>query len=340
MDFEAFRTYLARQTTADAFSGVVFVDKNGEKVFEYVTGYAHQGFQIANNLETKFNIGSLGKMFTGVAIAQLVEKGLVSFDEVVGTYLTDYPNHEVARNVTIHQLLTHTSGLGTIFNKKFSESRWKLRTVESLLPIFASDPLAFEPGTRWKYSNAAFVVLGRIIEVVTGLSYYSYVKKHIFDTSGMKNTDYYELDQDIPNTAYGYTFRKPFSTDMDYSRGRRNNLLELPVKGIPGGGEYSTALDMRAFCRALTGYTLLSPSMTETILSFKAETDKPYLQYGYAFYLLQTEGHRVIGREGSYAGVSTMFHMYQDLPYTLIVLSNYDNPAALDVAITFAQLVK
>lgn len=144
-------------------------------------------------------------MFTAVAIAQLAEGGKLSFSDTVGKLLPDYPNRVVAEKVTVHHLLTHTSGMGSYFNDKFFANLNNMKTVADYLPLFASDPLAFEPGTKWQYSNAGFTVLGLIIEKLSGQSYYDYVKQHIFKPAGMVNTDSYERDKDVPNLAIGYT---------------------------------------------------------------------------------------------------------------------------------------
>ena len=193
---------LAKQ---DKFSGVVLIAKDGKPVFEKAYGLANKAKNIPNNTETRFNLGSMNKMFTAVAIAQLAEAGKLSFDDTVGKHLPDYPNKDVANKVTIHQLLTHTSGLGSYWNAKFEAKKATIKSVSDYLALFADEPLKLEPGKRFQYSNSGFIVLGAIIEKVSGQSYYDYVREHIYKPAGMKNTDAYEMTANTPNLAMGYT---------------------------------------------------------------------------------------------------------------------------------------
>lgn len=151
-----------------------------------------------NRTDTRFNLGSMTKMFTAVAIAQLAELGKLSFHDPISRHLPDYPNEAVASKVTIHHLLTHTSGMGDYQNEKFYARLDQLRTLSDLVPLFVNDPLAFESGAKWDYSNAGFVVLGLIIEKVSGQDYFTYVKQHVFKPAGMTSTDFYERDKNVP----------------------------------------------------------------------------------------------------------------------------------------------
>ena len=188
------------------FSGALLVAQEGEPILKQAYGQADRALDLPNQVDTKFNLGSMDKMFTAVAIMQLVEQGRLALDDVIADHLPDYPNQEVANAVTIHHLLTHTSGLGD-----YSESdRYKavhdqIRSLEDYVPLFVDTPLEFEPGEQFLYSNSGFIVLGLIIEEVTGQSYYDYVRLNIFEPSGMTDTGAYELDAGTPNLAWGYT---------------------------------------------------------------------------------------------------------------------------------------
>src|SRR5213595_3930185 len=190
-------------------------------------------------------------MFTAVAIAQLAQAGKLLFTDTVGKHLPDYPNKEVAAKVTIHQLLTHTSGMGMYWGEKFKEQREKLLTVAAHLPLFAADPLAFPPGEKFQYSNAGYMLLGSIIEKVSGEDYYSYVQEHIYKPAGMTETGFYEPGEEIPNLAIGYSRMSP---DGKASEEIRDNTSMRDVKGGPAGGGYSTAPDLVKFQRALLSY--------------------------------------------------------------------------------------
>src|SRR5256714_3624174 len=197
--------YLADLVTENKLSGVVLVAKDGVTVTSKAAGIANKATNAPIDLNTKFNLGSMNKMFTAIAIAQLAQAGKLSFTDTVGKHLPDYPNKEVADKVTIHQLLTHTSGLGMYFGEKFKEQREKLVTVAAHLPLFAADPLAFPPGEKFQYSNAGYMLLGAIIEKVAGQDYYSYVQEHIYKPAGMNDTGFYDPAKETSHLAGGYT---------------------------------------------------------------------------------------------------------------------------------------
>jgi CubicO group peptidase (beta-lactamase class C family) len=255
--------YLEQSSAGDTFSGAVLVAKNGQPIFKKAYGLANKSNSTPNTTDMKFDLGSMNKMFTAIAIAQLAERGKLSFTDTVSKLLPDYPNKAIADKVTVHQLLTHTSGMGSYFNQKFMGNLDNMKTVADYLPLFANDPLAFEPGTKWQYSNSGFVVLGLIIEKVSGQNYYDYVREHIFKPAGMMNTDSYERDKDIPNLAIGYT-KMGENGRPDPAAPRRANTPMRPVKGSPAGGGYSTVDDLLKISIALRDHKLLSQKYTES----------------------------------------------------------------------------
>lgn len=298
---KALGSWLDERVAADEFSGVVLVAKGGKPLFRQAYGSADLGLQVPNRVDTKFNLGSINKMFTRLSIEQLEEQGKLSLDDTVGKHLPDYPNADVREKVTIRQLIDHRSGMGDLFTEKFrGMAKDRIRTVKDALALIADDPLLFPPGTDQKYSNAGFVVLGAIVEKVSGEDYYEYVRKHIYEPAGMKDTDSYELDAPVPNRAVGYTRESPHGPAP--GGGRRNNLYITFVKGSPAGGGYSTVDDMLAFDTALRSGKL-----------FKT----PRRIGG-------------IGIAGGTQGCNALLEQV-DEQYTVIVLSNYDPPAALEV---------
>jgi CubicO group peptidase (beta-lactamase class C family) len=164
---QSLAAFLEERAKDDRFSGVVLLAREGKPFFVKAYGLADKARNLPNNPQTKFNLGSMNKMFTAVAIAQLAEQGKLSFDDKVGKFLPDYPNKDVANKVTIHHLLTHTSGLGSYWNAKFDARRAQIKTVADYLALFADEPLLFEPGARFEYSNSGFIVLGAIVEKVS-----------------------------------------------------------------------------------------------------------------------------------------------------------------------------
>jgi CubicO group peptidase (beta-lactamase class C family) len=328
---EQLSAFLEQQAAADQFSGAAMVARDEEVLFARAYRLASKAFGAPNKVDTRFNLGSMNKMLTAVAIAQLAERGRLAFDDPVGKHLPDYPREDVAQKVTIHHLLTHTAGLGSYWNDRFEAARDRLRSVNDYLRLFVDDPLLFEPGERAEYSNAGYIVLGAILERVTGRRYDDYVHEHIYEPAGMRETEAYALDCDVPNLAIGYTHQDP---DGGANSGAwRNNLLMLPARGGPAGGGYSTVEDLLRFASALRRHRLLSPQMTATVLEGKvALRTRVFARYGYGFGSDIVEGVRVVGHSGGAPGINGQLDMYPDLGYTVAVLANYDPPAASQVA--------
>jgi CubicO group peptidase (beta-lactamase class C family) len=280
---------------------------------------------VPNRLDTKFNLGSMNKMFTAVVIAQLAEEGKLAFGDPIGKHLTDYANKEVAEKVRIHHLLTHTSGVGDYFNEQFmTASRDRFRTVRDFFPLFVERPLEFTPGERFRYSNAGFLLLGAIIEKLTGKSYFDAVQERLYRRAGMTNTDAYEMDRDTPNLAIGYTWDGVESP----SDGPRNNLFMHVIKGGPAGGGFSTVEDLLRFDQALRRHRLLGPKQTELLLTGKVKPNPARdSEYGYGFFVEKRGGQRIVGHGGGFPGISAALDIYLDSSYTVAVLSNDDGGA-------------
>lgn len=328
------KAYVGQLVAEEKFSGALLIAKDGKPILTQAFGLASIAHQVPNRLDTKFNLGSMNKMFTAVAIAQLAEQGKLAFDDPIAKHLLDYPNQEVASKVTIHHLLTHTSGLTDYFNDKFTEaSRARFRTVQDFFPLFVDEPLEFEPGSQWAYSNSNFIVLGAIVEAVSGQSYFDYVREHIYQPAGMINTDAYELDHEIPNLATGYT-RAPGESEW------RNNLFEHVIKGGPAGGGYSTVEDLFHFAQALTEHKLLSAESTALITTGKvALPRRTDAQYAYGFSEEIVNGYRRFGHSGGFSGINSQLNIYPDLGYVVAVMGNYDPPAASRVAERIGKLI-
>jgi CubicO group peptidase (beta-lactamase class C family) len=327
---KGFQATLDQLVEADEFSGAILVAKNQTILLQRAYGMAHQGYSVPNRVDTKFNLGSMNKMFTAVAIAQLAEQGKLAFSDPIAVHLPQYPP-EVARRVTIHHLLTHTSGMGSYWNDRFFSVWADLYTVDDYLPLFRDDPLSFEPGETFQYSNAGFVVLGAIIEHVSNQDYFTYVREHIYRPAGMHDTDAYEMDQPIPNLALGYTH---LNRKGELEEGpRRNNLFMNVVKGGPAGGGFSTVEDLFKFGRAFREHQLLSPEYTALVLRGRVERpDKPDITYAYGWQNVMVNGHRIVGHSGGAPGISAQFDLYLDLGYTVVVLANYDATIAPRIA--------
>jgi CubicO group peptidase (beta-lactamase class C family) len=253
------------RSDAGGFSGVVLVAVGDRVVAHESAGLANRAFAVPVAKDTKFNLGSINKLFTRIAVAQLAEKGRLSLDDTVGKLLPDYPNPDVAEKVTVRQLLDFTSGMGDFFGDKFDATpKDRLRDHRDYLALFASDPLLFEPGTSRRYSNAGYVVLGLIVERISGRRYGDYVREHVFGPAGMGDTDSYEADVPVVNLAEGYTLTWGGADHPGLSP--RSNVYSRPARGSAAGGGYSTAPDLLKFARALRAGRLLGPAHTRWVL--------------------------------------------------------------------------
>jgi CubicO group peptidase (beta-lactamase class C family) len=315
---DSVRDKIARVAAADRFSGAVLIAHNGKPVFEQAYGLADREHRIPNTLDTRFRIGSMNKMFTATAVMQLVQAGKVKLDAPLATYLPDYPNKELASRVTIHQLLTHTGGTGDIFGPEFNAHRQELRTLADYVALYGDRPLAFEPGSKWDYSNYGFILLGRVIEHVSGMSYYDYVARYVYAPAGMSSTGSEPEDSTVKNRSIGYT-------RMDGS-GWQPNTNTLPWRGTSAGGGYSTVRDLLRFADALGQHKLLDARHTEMLTTGKVETPGGG-KYGYGFGDNTSNGLRCVGHNGGAPGMNGDLEICDD-GYVVAVLANMDPPAA------------
>lgn len=330
---------LDRQTAADMFAGAVMVSRDGETIFAKAKGCADIERQIPNDVDTAFGIGSMGKMFTGTAILQLVQAGRVSLDDPLSAYLPDYPNEAMAA-ATIHQLLTHTAGAGNIFGpdeiELFNANREDLTEPEDFIALFGERSPRFEPGSSWEYSNYGFILLGRIIETVSGESYFDYVRKHIFQPAGMNSTDNYPVSELPPKTAIGYTRVPPGERLSGHPVGGqlpplRPNTDSLPYRGGPAGGGYSTVGDLIRFATALRENKLLDEEHTELLIAGKvASMGSSRYAYGFSDEL-SGDGVRVVGHNGGAPGIYGQLLIFPDSGYVVAVLANRDPQGAIGV---------
>jgi CubicO group peptidase (beta-lactamase class C family) len=312
----ALQKYVTALASADAFSGSVLLAKDGKVLYSGAFGSANKDFKAPNTIDTKFNLGSMNKMFTSVVIAQLVEQGKLSYDDPLSKFLPDFPSADAAGTVKIRHLLTHTSGLGSYFNDEFfRSSRERFRSVDDMLQLAKSERLAFEPGTRWAYSNTGMLVLGKVIEVVTKQDYYEYVREHISKPAGMTNSEAYELDGVNENLAVGYEKNYAETGAKRY----RNNIFMHVIRGGPAGGGYSTAPDLLRFAEALTSGKLVTPATFELMTTPKPDVSSP--RYGYGFQLDPQAG--IAGHGGGFPGISSNLDIFKGTGYVAVVLSNY-----------------
>jgi len=319
---KAFHGYLEQAAAAGRFSGAALVAKNGKPVFTAVYGMADRDKKIPNQLGTQFRIGSMNKMFTATAVLQLVQAGKINLTDPLGKYLTDYPNKDVASKVTIHHLLTHTGGTGDFFGPEFDKHRLDLRTLQDYVKLYGERDLAFEPGSRWDYSNYGFLLLGLVVQKASGQDYYDYVREHIFKRAGMNSTDSLPEDQPVPGRSVGYTKREG-------SGEWRPNVDTLPYRGTSAGGGYSTVEDLLAFANALENHKLLDAKNVDLLTTGKVETPGGGSKYGYGFGdETSADGVRCFGHGGGAPGMNGDLKICPQSGYVIAVLANLDPQAA------------
>jgi D-alanyl-D-alanine carboxypeptidase len=321
---DALKTVSARAdklASEDEFSGAVLVAKDDRVLFSHAYGLADRNRRIPNTLRTRFRIGSMNKMFTAVAILQLVKAGKVKLTAPLGTYLPDYPNRDVATKVTIHQLLTHTGGTGDIFGPEFDAHRNELRTLADYVKLYGKRGLEFKPGSQWAYSNYGFILLGVVIERVTGQSYYDFVQQHIYARAGMTRSGSVPENHAVPDRSIGYT--KPSGTTA-----WAPNTDTLPYRGTSAGGGYSTVEDLARFAHAVLSHKLLNPDATKLLITGK-EKAGPGAKYAYGFEdARDADGNGWVGHGGGAPGINGDLKIYPKSGYVVAVLANLDPPAA------------
>ena len=314
----AFDQYLEQRAAVGVFCGAALVARDGRTLLAKGYGLADRARGIPNTARTKFCICSMGKMFTAVGIAQLAERARLSFSDTIGAHLPGFPA-AIADHVTVHELLTHTSGMGDVLARAGGAT--PPTTLAGLISEIAQQPLLFPPGTAYSYSNSGFIILGAIIQAVAGQAYDEYVHEHIFTPAGMRETavSVYAADE-IAGMAHGYALT---------GTGQYEDTGAMIQIGNPSGGAYSTVFDMLDFARALTAHRLLSPAMTDTVLTGQVPISRPGGpaddEYAYGFEIQVINGARIVGHNGGSLGYEGQLDVYIDRGYVAVILTNQDH---------------
>lgn len=280
---------------ADRFSGAALLVKGDSVLFEHAYGMASRERHEPNTLDTRFNLGSINKIFTTVAIQQLAEAGKLAIDSTINHYLPDYPKAQASK-ITIRQLLDHRGGVPDVFGARYQQiGAANIKSMADWYALIRDQPLRFEPGTRQQYSNGGFVLLGEIIEHVSGEPYDDYVRRHIYEPAGMTRTGHLMSGSGEPARATAYTRE---------SEGAAPTAAELPGRGSSAGGGYSTVSDLVRFARALRAGKLIRGTYAPQLSGAGAS----------------------LGIAGGSPGVNGLLQL--EGPYVLAILANTDPPAA------------
>lgn len=319
---ENLEKYIEFRADHGKYSGITTIYHGEEKVFESIHGVANRTWDVSVDLHTKFNLASVTKMFTATAIGILIQEGKIDPNVSFITYFEDFTKPEIAKNTTINELLSHTSGISDFFfqDDYLYSDRSRLRSLEDYDRFYSNLTVADVPDDRILYSNTNYVILGRIIEKVTGMTYYDYLRRNIFEKAGMENTGFFEADLIIKNVATGYTidFQASAEFGVPNDGALRSNQFMRAIKGMPAGGAYSTSRDLFLFMQALRNGDLITKEQFEKMTAMHRGG------YGFGFQKYTQNGIEVIGHSGGFYGVSAMVFYLPEKDYTFISLANVD----------------
>ena len=316
-----------KEILSSDFRGNVYVVQDGRVLYKSVTGFADLSNEIPNTLETRFASASAGKVFVAVGILQLIEQGKLRFDDTLGELL-DIEFHHIDKDVTVRQLLVHTSGVPDYFdetvmsgyeNLSIDYPNYKIRHNHDLLPLFINKPLMYPKGEKFQYNNSGYVLLAMIIEKVTGVYFDQYLQTNVFEPCNMKSTGYYELDKLPSRCANNYIYC-PDTRDF------RTNIFSVDVKGTGAGGAFITVTDIVRFWTELLKGSLISKELVSKMLSKQSgdgmDAEEGY--YGYGVWIIDNpRGEDFAYFQGADPGVSFISEYNPNNKMISVLVSNY-----------------
>lgn len=329
------------------FSGVVQVRQRDQIIISEAYGLANRADHLANTVDTRFGIASGTKTLTGVAVCQLIEQGKLT----LGTRLQDVVDADFPQfdpSITINQLLTHTSGAPDYFDEEKLDAQgdfgalwadrptYTMKTPRDFLPMFQNEPMKFAPGKRFSYNNGGFILLGLVIEAVSGQSYIDYMTEHVLAKAGMTDSGFFALDQLPSRTAQGY---------IDHEDGSwQTNIFQIPIIGGPDGGVFVTAPDVSKFWDALRSHQLLGQAMTAKVLhpyvNVKPDDANNPTYYGMGIWLkCRDEQVTCYQMQGADPGVSFISAVYPAHDHEITVISNTEH-GVWDIFRQIANLIE
>lgn len=311
------------------FSGVVRIKRGEYTLYEGAFGYACKPFKIPNRMDIRFANASVTKTLTALGILRLVDQGRLSLEDSVRKFLVleDIP---LDPEVTIAHLLTHTSGIGDYFDEQDPDGFEKLwqqvpvqyvNRLDKMLPLFIDEVAVARPGERFSYCGAGYILLGLVIEAVTGQDYYHYMRQAVFEPLFLFDTDFIPLHHVVDNVAEGYI---PVRDDDNFLTGWKKNIYSVPAFGLSDGGAFSTAKDMLKFLRGIRQCEALSEATTRLWLTPQVAVTKEW-SYGYGLWF-QKDIHGTIikyGHTGEDPGVSARLFHYPQQDIDLVLFSNH-----------------
>ena len=339
--FQSVSSLMQREAAAGRYAGVALVAIADEVIFEESTGLLLRSANLPIARDTRFQLASTSKLFTAIAIAQLLDQNVVGLEDSLTKWLPEFSGREQWSKVKVRHLLGHTSGFGTYWGEKFIERRTTLRGVQDHFALFSDEQPSFEPGTRFEYSNVGYILLGAVIERASGMDYFAFIQTHIFTRSGMNDTGYFEADEDVPNLAFGYTYRAL----PEGSRGRLPPRLHTqlkPMRGSPAGDAISTAPDLVRLCQALLAGKLVGRSILEQLWQPLHPGPTPkgssaVYHMGLGFMTIDSQFGNPVGHTGGFAGTTTSVFMDPRSSLVAVSLASVDREEAAPVNLAFTD---
>jgi CubicO group peptidase (beta-lactamase class C family) len=310
------------------------ITRGSEKLFTGAYGYASRTWKIPNSMETRFDTASVTKLFTAVAVLQQIDRGRFTLQTPVIDFL-DITDTTISKEVNVFHLLTHSSGIGDDSEEEAGEiyeDLWKVKpnysvaTTADFLPQFIHKPPNFPPGQGCRYNNCGYILLGLMLEKVTGMDYRAYVKEHIFAKASMAHSDFLRLDQVNENAAEGCD---PLFDENEQVIGWKKNIYSYPPIGSPDSGAYVTAADLDRFLRAVKNGGLLTSQLTQAFLTpqvhYRDTKDYETLYgLGLMFYVDSVGKVVCYQKEGTNAGVSAIIRHLPQQDISVVLLSNME----------------
>ncbi len=332
---ETLNRYLLALEAKEAFSGVVLITHGDCELYAQAYGYASRAWRIKNTLDVRFDTASITKLFTSIATLQLIDRDDLAFETQVVDFL-GLQGTAISPDVTVFQLLTHSSGIGDDCEEEDGEvyeDLWRTKPNYSVtatvdfLPQFVHKAANFPPGQGCRYCNCSWILLGLIIEQITGMSYRDYVRENVFARAGMGHSDFLRLDRVHENVAEG---ADPIRDGSGRIVGWKRNVYSFPPVGSPDSGAYVTARDLDRFLRAVQAGDLLSPQLTEAFLTpqvrYRQRDDWTLMMgYGLVFYVDASGEAVCYQKEGINAGVSGVMRYFPQRDINVVILSNLEN---------------
>jgi len=306
--------YFQKACQSKKFMGAASVAVNGSTQFAEACGWADAEWKIDNTMDTRFRAGSIAKQFTAAAVLLLYQDGKIWLSDPIGKYLTDLPSSW--RSATIHQLLTHTSGVPIPDYHALEQSYPLGPTPTRMLGLLRDKPLLYPHGTRLTYNNTGYLLLGFLIEKVSGMKYEHFIQERLFNRLGMLDSGFDDLHEVVARRARGYA--------LD-GGGLRNAGPIDPLTAWSAGGFYSTVHDLTLWSEALAHGKLLNADSTTRMFAVYPETLFEGMHYGYGAVLAERFGHALQYHGGGIQGFNSVLQRYPQVKLVIAVLSNLDS---------------